>query len=278
MGGNNVVMKMLTTVSICIWLIPILVAWDRVPVSHIANSHQDQQDQSIDELVAKTYEAWSNGRYLTAFEIANGLCQREPNNLRYQLLLGDISFAAGKIDESIAAYDAAIRIEPTIEPRLWQRGLALYYADRFADGVRQFETHQTVNSQDVENAVWHLLCAARVSDVEQARKKLIPITADPRVPMAEIYEMFAGRKTSKDVLDAAGKTSFDVPIDGDRHKLQMYYAWLYIGLHQEMLGEHESALESMKKAEEQNPLGKTNFMGQVARVHLQLRAAAYEKK
>lgn len=270
-------MKTITSVLVYISLVPVFGVRGNDSVSHMENSLQDQQAQSVDSLVAKTNDAWSSGRYQEAFETAARVCHLEPNNLRYQLLLGDISFAAGKINESIAAYDAAIRIEPTIEPRLWQRGLALYYADRFADGVRQFETHQTVNSQDVENAVWHLLCAARVSDVEQARKKLIPITADPRVPMAEIYEMFAGRMSSDDVLKAAGQSSA-APPEGDRFKLQQYYAWLYIGLYQEMLGEHESALESMKKAEEQNPLGKTNFMGHVPRVHRELRAEADQKK
>ncbi len=241
-------------------------------------STQDQKSASVDELVARANEAWSAGRYQEAFETATKICQLDPDNIRYQMLLGDISFAASKIDESIAAYDAAIRIDPDVEPRLWQRGLALYYADRYADGVKQFETHQTVNSQDVENAVWHLLCAARVSDVEQAREKLIPITSDPRVPMAAIYEMFAGRMTPEDVLKAARKTSESAPADGDGHKLQLYYAYLYIGLHHEMLGEKEAALESLKKAEGQNPLGKTNFMGQVARIHLELRKTKGETK
>jgi lipoprotein NlpI len=233
---------------------------------------------SIDKLVANAIDAWSAGNYQEAFEAANGICQLKPDDIRYQLFLGDVSFAAGKIDESIAAYDAAIGIQPAIEPRLWQRGLALYYADRFADGVRQFETHQTVNSQDVENAVWHLLCAARLSDVEQAREKLIPITKDPRVPMAEIYEMFAGRMTSDDVMKAARTTSIEIPEDGYGHRLQLYYAWLYIGLHQEMMGQKAASIESLKMAEEQNPLGKTSFMGQVARVHLELRMAAAGKK
>ncbi|MEQ1906273.1 MAG: tetratricopeptide repeat protein [Pirellulaceae bacterium] len=233
---------------------------------------QDPQSDSVEKHVTKATGAWSAGRYLEAFESASKVCELKPDDIRFQLLLGDISFAAGKIDESIAAYDAAIRIEPDIEPRLWQRGLALFYAGRFADGVQQFETHQTVNSQDVENAVWHLLCAARVSDVKKAREKLIPINKDSRIPMAEIYEMFAGRMTSEDVLKAAQQTSDRVPEKGNDHKLQLYYAWLYIGLHQEMLGQQAAALESLKKAEELNPLGKTNFMCQVARVHLQLRA------
>lgn len=234
----------------------------------------DQQDDSANELREKATTAFAAGRYQVAFEAAAKLCQREPDNLRYQLLLGDIGFAAGKFDESIAAFDSAIRIRPDIEPQLWQRGLALYYADRFADGVKQFETHQTVNSQDVENVVWHLLCAAQVSDVEEARKNLIPISKDSRVPMSEIYEMFAGRMTVEDVRKAARKTTENVLEDSGRYKLQLYYAYLYIGLYHEMLGDKERTIESLKKAVEVNPLGKTNFMGQVARVHLECRRKA----
>ncbi len=43
---------------------------------------------------------------------------------------------------------------PGAEPELWQRGLALYYTERFADGQKQFELHKTVNPNDVENRAW----------------------------------------------------------------------------------------------------------------------------
>jgi len=233
--------------------------------------------ESSDELTSKAINAFSVGDYDQAFEMANRVCQLNPKAIQHQLFLGEVSFAAGKIDECIAAYDAAIAIQPAIAPRLWQRGLALYYAERFADGVKQFETHQTVNPQDVENAVWHLLCESQISDLPQARKKLIQISEDPRVPMSEIYEMFAGRMTPEQVVKAADTTSAGVTKGSHEHKLQYYFAWLYIGLYQEMLGQHEAALESLKKAEEYNPLGKTNFMGQVARIHLQRRAASPNK-
>lgn len=270
--------KTLLAISVCMFLTLVFVACKRGPDASVTKSIQDQQPDSMEALITKASEAWTVGNYQKAYEAASKICQLNPNEIRYQMLLGEISFAAGKMAESIAAYDAAIRIDSDSEPHLWQRGLALYYADRFADGVKQFETHQTVNSQDVENAVWHLLCAARVSEVELAREKLIPITKDPRVPMAEIYEMFAGRMTSEDVLSAARKTSDQVPENSQAYKLQLYFAWLYIGLHEEMLGENEASVESLKKANEYNPLGKTNFMGQVARVHLELRAATNRKK
>ena len=119
--------------------------------------------------------SFREGKYAVAFKNCSELCKLEPNNINYQVLLGDISFAAGQMDACVAAYDKLIELQPSLEPKLWQRGLALYYANEFKKGVQQFETHQLVNTQDVENAVWHLLCAARISNVEEGRGKLIPI-------------------------------------------------------------------------------------------------------
>ena len=230
--------------------------------------------QKSNELGRVAMSSFREGKYKAAFKNCSELCQLEPNNLNYQMMLGDISFAAGQMDACVAAYDKLIELQPSLEPRLWQRGLALYYAKKFEKGVQQFETHQLVNTQDVENAVWHLLCAAKISNVEAGRKKLIPISEDRRVPMSQIYEMYAGRMTPEQVLTIANQTSPSVELDSEQHRLQRYYAHLYIGLYYEMLEKEQASLDSMKKAAELNPLGKTNFMGQVARVHLQLRQAA----
>lgn len=227
--------------------------------------------QKATELGSAAMSSFREGNYAVAFKNCSELCKLESNNLNYQMTLGDISFAAGQMDACVAAYDKLIELQPSLEPRLWQRGLALYYAKEFEKGVRQFETHQLVNTQDVENAVWHLLCAARISNVEEGRGKLIPISEDRRVPMSQIYEMYAGRMTPEQVLAIANRTSTSVELDSEQHRLQRYYAHLYIGLYHEMLKNQEASIRAMKKAAQINPLGKTNFMGQVARVHLQLR-------
>lgn len=232
----------------------------------------------IGQLRTQVSRAFNAGDYDDALVLANRICKLKPESIGDWLFLGDVAFAAGSIKSSIAAYDEAIRLRPAMEPQLWQRGLALYYAGRFSDGVKQFETHQTVNSQDVENAVWHLLCASRISDVESARKKLIPITGDTRVPMSQIYEMFADRMTPAEVLIVARGSAPGQPDAGTRQELPQYYAQLYIGLYHEMLGEHDLALEAMKKATEINPLGKANFMGQVARVHLKLHLQLHQDR
>ncbi|HCQ37712.1 MAG TPA: hypothetical protein DIV39_01030, partial [Verrucomicrobiales bacterium] len=66
-------------------------------------------------------------------------------------------FFAGRITESLKDWDRVVKMVPQQAPHHWQRGIALYYAGRFKEGVKQFEIHQTVNGTDVENAVWHFI-------------------------------------------------------------------------------------------------------------------------
>src|SRR5437870_5784554 len=100
---------------------------------------------------------------------------------------GAENFKLGRIKESAADFDKYADRSPDQAPKLWQRGISLYYAGRYEDGQRQFELHQTINSNDVENAVWHFLSLARRVGAEKARPSLLKVENDPRVPMMQIY-------------------------------------------------------------------------------------------
>jgi len=173
-------------------------------------------------------------------------------------------FRLGKFEDAIADFDKAIQLVPKWEPEHWQRGIVYYYAKRFADGKKQFELHQTVNSRDVENAVWHFLCTARLSGVEAARASLIPITGDARVPMAQVQSLFAGKAKPQDVLDAAEAGDPKSP----KRKDQLFYAHLYLGLYYEATGDALKCREHIQKAATQFP--SDSPMGDVARVHAQV--------
>ena len=77
-------------------------------------------------------------------------------------------FQAGRIAQSVAGFDRVAKIVPDYAPQLWQRGIALYYAGRYKDCRAQFESHRTVNPDDVENAAWHFLCVARAESPAKA--------------------------------------------------------------------------------------------------------------
>ena len=172
-------------------------------------------------------------------------------------------FRAGKIKESITAFDKFLELVPDQKPQHWQRGISLYYAGRFKDGKEQFEIHQTVNSNDVENAVWHFLCAARADGIEKARKGLIPIEGDSRVPMAQVHQLFAGKAKPEDVL-AAAKAA---PAEG-RSGEPLFYANLYLGIYFEAIGDAKQARDYIFKAAER--ANQNGYMGDVARIHAEI--------
>ena len=164
-------------------------------------------------------------------------------------------FHAGRITESVDGFDQVAKLVPGQAPHLWQRGIALYYAGRYADCRKQFESHRTVNPNDVENAAWHYLCVARAESPAKARAALLPVGPDERVPMTEIYRMFRGEVSPKQVLDAAN--------DGVQGQ---FYAHLYIGLYHEAQGNKARAKESiLTAAQDKYRVG--GYMHSVARVH-----------
>jgi lipoprotein NlpI len=173
---------------------------------------------------------------------------------------GEDYFRVGEFKKSVADFDKVIELKPDNAPYHWQRGISLYYAGEFDRGAKQFELHKTVNPNDVENAVWHFLCVSRLRGVAEARKVLIPIQGDGRVPMMQVYDLFAGKGTAKAVMDAAEAGN---ATDADR-KRQLFYAHLYLGLYAVSAGDAAEAKKHVLQAEK---LADDDYMGDVARVH-----------
>ena len=104
----------------------------------------------------------------------------------------------------MTGFDRVAALAPQAAPQLWQRGIALYYAGRYQDCRAQFESHRTVNPNDVENLAWHFMCVAKAESPAKARAALLPVGPDQRLPMREIYQMFRGTMTPEAIL-AAGQ-------------------------------------------------------------------------
>jgi lipoprotein NlpI len=166
-------------------------------------------------------------------------------------------FRDGRFADSAALFDALAKMAPERAPHLWQRGIALYYARRYADCRRQFESHRTVNPDDVENAAWHFLCVARQHSPDVARASLLPVGSDPREPMREVYQMFRGSLAPDEVVKA-GRSS----IEGQ------FYANLYAGLYTDSLGSPTRAIEHIRIAASDRYAAVGGYMHMVAGVHL----------
>ncbi|HKI36166.1 MAG TPA: tetratricopeptide repeat protein [Gemmataceae bacterium] len=177
---------------------------------------------------------------------------------------GSERFKLGQVKESLADFDKYLELRPEAKNSHWKRGISLYYAGKFEEGRKQFEGYEKVDTNDVENAVWHYLCNARAVGVEKARAAMLKIGKDKRVPMMEVYALYAGKAKPDDVLTA---TRAGNPRDEDlKHRL--FYAHLYLGLYYEAEGDKKKALEHITKAADDYPIG--HYMGDVARVHRDL--------
>ena len=178
---------------------------------------------------------------------------------------GVTRFFNGDMKGAISDFDAYLKNNPAREPHHWQRGLAYYYAGEFEKGIKQFEIHQDVNSNDVENAVWHFLCVNKVKGFEEARKSLIDIKGDGRVPMAQVQLLFAGKLEPKDVIEAANAGN----PSPDELRNRLCYAHLYLGLYYEAMGNAKKSYEHITKSAVDHSM--PHYMGEVSRVHMRAR-------
>ena len=173
---------------------------------------------------------------------------------------GVVRMKLAKFADSVSDFDRYAELRPGRGPYLWQRGIALFYASRFDDGRKQFESHRTVNPNDVENAAWHFACVAQVEGFANARRKLIPVEGDSRIPMREIQDLYAGKLDPDQVLAAADRA----PTESGKTEAR-FYAHLYLGIFEEARGKLDVAGKHLAEAVQR--ADSFGLMGDVGRLH-----------
>ncbi|KAK9016918.1 hypothetical protein V6N11_079410 [Hibiscus sabdariffa] len=163
---------------------------------------------------------------------------------------------AGDVPGSLAEFDKAIELDSRQKAYLWQRGLSLYYLDRFEEGAEQFRLDVAQNPNDTEESIWCFLCEAQLYGVDEARRRFLEVGRDPRPVMREAYNMF------KD--------------GGDPEKLvaafttgpENFYASLYAGLYYESEKKSDAAKVHILSACN-SPYGQRSddYMASLAKVH-----------
>jgi lipoprotein NlpI len=254
--------------------------------------------ETADEYLRQARQAWERKEPDKALELAGKAIAADPKDARAPLLRGTFhealghhaeaiadfgrcialdpkaaeaydhrgseQFKLGKIQESLDDFDRYLKLRPQASAGHWKRGISLWYAGRYDEGRKQFEGYEKVDTNDVENAVWHFLCAARLVGIERARASMLKIGKDRRVPMMEVYELYRGHSRPADVLAAA--EAGDVS-DAERRQ-RLFYAHLYLGLYFDVLGDREKALAHLELAADRYRIG--HYMGDVAHVHAEL--------
>lgn len=168
-------------------------------------------------------------------------------------------FRSRDVAGSLAAFDAALALDPSSAPYLWQRGLSLYYAERWEDGASQFRLNVSVNPNDTEESIWALLCEARLHGFDEARRRLLVVGVDSRPVMRAAYAAFSGAGSLEALVQAG--TASGAPHDA-------FYSLLYQGLYHEARGEAEAARAAVLAAVA-TPYGRgsNDYMASLAGVH-----------
>ena len=249
-----------------LWWIVALAAHGVIAVAaYAAPSTVQPATPPLEELLSAARRSEQGGDLAEAARLYDlAVAQAEhpsPQHSELLVLRGSALLRLGRIADSLADFERAVALDPRHGPYLWQRGIALYYAGRFEECARQFESHRSVNPADVENAAWHFACVARGRGIGPARAALLPVGDDARVPMSEIYELFASRADRSAVLAAADAAAPHLRASA------RFYAHLYLGLHAEAEGRRDAARDEIARAVES---GIEGFMVDVARVHLRL--------
>jgi lipoprotein NlpI len=187
---------------------------------------------------------------------------------------GCVYFKLGDFKASVRDFDKYIELAPARKAGHWQRGISCYYAGLYDEGRKQFEGYQDTDSNDVENAVWRYMCMAKATGIAKARREMLKIGDDRRVPMRQIYELFSGKFQPADVLAAARVAATDS--GKEILSRQLFYAHLYVGIHYDLEGQAAEALTHLDKAVGEYRIN--HYMWDVARIHRDLLKIRLNKK
>eukprot|EP00548_Thalassiothrix_antarctica_P013704 CAMPEP_0194179962 /NCGR_PEP_ID=MMETSP0154-20130528/13318_1 /TAXON_ID=1049557 /ORGANISM="Thalassiothrix antarctica, Strain L6-D1" /LENGTH=285 /DNA_ID=CAMNT_0038895495 /DNA_START=28 /DNA_END=885 /DNA_ORIENTATION=+ len=160
---------------------------------------------------------------------------------------GMSAFASGDVDRSIGIYDTILENDPRRKPYLWQRGLSLYYAERYQDGADQFAADVAVNPNDTEEQIWHLLCLSQlkgVGSLKEARRFKLTVGQDRRPVMRAVQRLFLSEGGTEE--EERRRQLIDIIERGD--KGSKFYASMYLSLYHESMGDTTEAKKWMVQA------------------------------
>ena len=183
---------------------------------------------------------------------------------------GDVRFFLGEFTPAVADYSKMVTLDPELDAGHWRRGIAWFYVGEYEQAASQFERYHSFDNVDRENGIWRYLCQRKAFGLEKAREGLLKYEKDDREPFGDVYRLFQGAMTAEDLLDKIR----DAKIAESERQKRLFYAELYVGLHEAVEERSDAALTHLAAAAK-NPWGEQagygpNYMWQVARLHAEL--------
>lgn len=233
-------------------------------VAGVSSANDKDKPSTAKEWLARGVEQLGNRKFDDAVASLTRCLALDKDNAEALDARGSAQFMRGKFAESVADFDRYLKLRPEKGNGHWRRGISLFYAGKYDAGKKQFEGYEKVDTNDVENAVWHFLCAAKKDGVAKARGAILKIGKDRRTPMMEVYDLYRGKLKPEDILTAVKKAE----LTEEGRKRALFYAHLYLGIYHDLLGETKKAKDHLAEAADKYRID--HYMGEVARVHYEL--------
>lgn len=183
---------------------------------------------------------------------------------------GDAWLFLGEFNKSVADYEAMVEIDPTQGDSHWRRGIARFYAGKAKEAAQQFEAYHSFDDIDRENGIWRYFSQFRAYGPEKAKAGLLKYRKTDREPFPDVYRLFSGDTTPKEILEAIRKAE----ISSDEREKRFFYAQLYIGLNHAVEGRAAQAIVHLRESTANSWGPKAgygpHYMWHVGRVHLDL--------
>lgn len=139
---------------------------------------------------------------------------------------GDALFFLRRYKESVAEYEAMVKLNPQLDASHWRLGIACFFADQPQKAAAQFEKYHSFDDVDRENGIWRYLSQYKATDATTAGKELIRYEKDDREPFPAVYRLFDGSLTPEQALAAISDD-----LSASERDKRLFYTELYIGMH-----------------------------------------------
>eukprot|EP01026_Neomeris_dumetosa_P061715 TRINITY_DN5827_c0_g1_i1.p1 TRINITY_DN5827_c0_g1~~TRINITY_DN5827_c0_g1_i1.p1 ORF type:complete len:270 (-),score=30.86 TRINITY_DN5827_c0_g1_i1:71-880(-) len=181
-------------------------------------------------------------------------------NINQLVKVGIQYFKQNELEKALDVFDTILENHPDYAPRLWYRGITLYYLNRYEEAAKQFRLDVTVNPNDTEEAIWAFLCEAKYMGVQKARENFMVVENDSRPILRKAYEVFRDGGDAQEILALIK--------DQTGAKQEYFYGHLYAGLfHEANDNESESREAILQALKSTYAESFKDLMVQVAKIH-----------
>lgn len=205
------------------------------------------------------------GEFTAQIGVLNRSIENAPGDPALYSRRGDRRLFLGHFAEAVADFEKMIALNPALDAAHWRLGIAYHFSGQWAKSAKQFEKYHAYDGRDRENGIWKFLADVKTNGLEAAQRSMLPYTRFDREPFPSLYEMFAGARSTDDIL--RGIKERKLTDDG----AVMFFAHYYGGLNEELHGRRTRALTLLREAVAsewgRTAEGGPAYMWQVARLH-----------